>query len=210
MAYVFGAMIAVSFLYALFSGDLSALAAGIPEAACEAVELLISISGMLIMWSGFMRIAKDCGLIEKLSRLTAPLLRRLYPDVEPESDAFRCISMNLSANLLGLGNAATPLGIRAMRQLNSNRIGGTATDSMVTFVIMNTASIQLIPTTVAALRKSYGSQRPFDVILCVWLTSAAALTAGLVSSKLLCRREKWKRSSRSSSRRCASAGCSNG
>ena len=180
MSYVFGLMIAVSFLYALICGDLSALSTGILDSAGSAIELLISISGMLIMWSGFMRIAKDSGLIEKLSRLFAPLLRRLYPDVTADSDAFRYISMNISANLLGLGNAATPLGISAMRELKRHHPDDTATDSMVTFVLMNTASIQLIPTTVAALRKSYGAQQPFDILLCVWLTSAAALTAGLL------------------------------
>ena len=201
MSYVFGAMIALSFIYAVFSGNIAQMSTGIPEAAGSAVELLISISGMLIMWSGFMRIAKDCGLIEKFSRVFAPLLRRLYPDVDADSDAFRYISMNISANLLGLGNAATPLGIKAMSELKKHSPGNTATDSMVTFVLMNTASIQLIPTTVAALRKSCGSEQPFDVLLCVWITSAAALTAALVSSSLI-RRLPWKRSFRSSLPRC--------
>lgn len=195
MSYIFGAMIALSFIYALCAGNVGALSEGIPEAAANAVELLISISGMLCMWSGFMRIARDCGLIEKLSLLLAPLLRRLYPDVEPQSEVFGNISTNISANLLGLGNAATPPGLSAMRGMK--RLGcDTASDSMVTFVIMNTASIQLIPTTVAALRKSYGSAQPFDIILCVWVTSIAALTVGLLSSRLftaISRRRLWKR-----------------
>lgn len=195
MSYVFGFMILGSFLFSLFSGTLPGLSDGILSAASDAVELLISISGMLVMWSGFMRIAKDSGVIEKLSRLFAPVLRRLYPDVAPESDAFRYISMNVSANLLGLGNAATPLGLNAIRLMRHD--GDTATDSMVTFVIMNTASIQLIPTTVAALRKSYGAARPFDILPCVWITSAAALAVGLLSSALF-RRFRWKPSSRSS------------
>ena len=196
MSYIFGAMIALAFIYAIISGNISALSSGIPEAATSAIELLISISGMLCMWSGFMRIAKDCGLIDKLARLLAPLLRRLYPDVEMDSAAFGFISTNISANLLGLGNAATPPGLNAMRELKRQG-GDTASDSMVTFVIMNTASIQLIPTTVAALRKSYGSAQPFDIILCVWLTSAAALTVGLLSSRMISglsrRRRLWKR-----------------
>lgn len=195
MSYVFGAMLAVSLLYAAISGNLGAVSEGLLDAAGGAVELLISISGMLIMWSGFMRIAKDCGLIARLSRLFAPFLKRLYPDVDAESDTFRCISMNLSANLLGLGNAATPLGLEAMRRLRRHSGSDTATDSMVTFVLMNTASIQLIPTTVAALRKSYGSAQPFDILLCVWLTSAAALTAGLTSSYLLRKRHQVKKAS---------------
>ena len=202
MAYVFGGMITLAFIFSAVSGNLPQLSEGLLDSAGSAVELLLSISGMLIMWSGFMRIAKDCGLIEKLSGLFAPLLRHLYPDVEPQSDAFRYISMNISANLLGLGNAATPLGISAMRELKKRSEGDRATDSMVTFVLMNTASIQLIPTTVAALRKSYGSQQPFDILVCVWLTSAAALAAGLISSALI-RRLGWKRSSRSSLCRCA-------
>ena len=196
MSYIFGAMIALSFLYAVISGNLSQLSSGIPEAATSAVELLISISGMLCMWSGFMRIAKDCGLIDKLARLFAPILKRLYPDVAPESDAFRYISMNISANLLGLGNAATPLGLSAMRELRRINNSDTASDSMVTFVVMNTASIQLIPTTVAALRKSYGAQQPFDILLCVWMTSMTALAVGLISSRIitiLSRRRAWKR-----------------
>ena len=198
MSYVFGAMIVISFIYALCGQQLEQLSTGIMDSAGGAIELLLSISGMIIMWSGFMRIAKDCGLIEKLSRLFAPILRKLYPDVDVDSDAFRYISMNISANLLGLGNAATPLGLNAMRELKRKDDSDVATDSMVTFVIMNTASIQLIPTTVAALRKSYGSTQPFDILLCVWITSAAALTAGLLSSKLIKGISRWKLSSRSS------------
>lgn len=185
-------MIAVSFLYSLLSGTLDKLSAGLMDSAGDAIGLLVSISGMICMWSGFMRLAKDCGLIEKLSRLFYPILRRLYPDVPAESDAFRFISMNISANLLGLGNAATPLGLKAMREMKRAVPGDKATDSMVTFVIMNTASIQLIPTTVAALRKSYGSVHPFDILLCVWLTSALALCVGLGSSALFKRLKPWK------------------
>lgn len=210
MSYVFGAMIALSFVFAIASGNMPALSEGVMTSASDAVTLLISISGMLCVWSGFMRIAKDCGLIDKLSRLCAPLLRRLYPDVDVESDAFRYISMNISANLLGLGNAATPLGLNAMKELKKQNPTDTASDSMLTFVLMNTASIQLLPTTVATLRKSYGSQQPFDILVCVWLTSALALTAGLVSSKILSGREKWKSSSRLSSRRSASTVWSKG
>lgn len=193
MSYAFGLMLAVSMVFFLISGDVGALSTGIMDSAGEAVELLISISGMLCMWSGFMRIAKDCGLIDKMSRLFAPILRRLFPDVAVESDAFRYISMNISANLLGLGNAATPLGISAMRELRRQHDSDIASDSMLILVVMNTASIQLLPTTVAALRKSYGSQQPFDILICVWISSAVALAAGLISARLLMRKRLWKR-----------------
>ena len=192
MNYIFGVIIAGGFLYSLISGTLPELSSGLMDSAGAAIQLLISVSGMLCMWSGFMRIAKDSGLIVKLSRLFSPLLKRLYPDVPPDSEAFHYISMNISANLLGLGNAATPLGLSAMRELKRSSPGARATDSMVTFVIMNTASIQLIPATVGALRKSYGSAQPFDILLCVWLTSAAALAVGLLSSRLLKRMKPWK------------------
>ena len=191
MAYIFCAMFAVSFVFTLISGDAQTFSDGMMSSASDAVQLLISISGMLCVWSGFMRIAKDCGLIEKLSRLFAPALRRLYPDVDVSSDAFRYISMNISANLLGLGNAATPLGLKAMSELRRMSGSDTASDSMLTFVVMNTASIQLIPTTVAALRKSCGSQHPFDILPCVWITSAAALAVGLISARLISRRRPW-------------------
>ena len=193
VSYIFGAMLTVSLVFSLIAGDVSALSQGIMDAAAAAIELLLSICGMLCMWSGFMRIAKDSGLIDRLSHLCSPVLRRLYPDVPPESDAFRYISMNISANLLGLGNAATPLGLNAMRELRRLSDSDMASDSMVTFVIMNTASIQLLPTTVAALRKSFGSEHPFDILVCVWITSALALTAALISSRLIMRRRIWKR-----------------
>lgn len=184
MSYLFAGMIAASFFFSLCTGSLGMMGTLLMDSAGEAIELLLSISGMLCMWSGFMRVAQDCGLIEKLSRLVAPILRRLYPDVDSDSKAFHYISMNLSANLLGLGNAATPMGLNAMKELKSHHIGEKASDSMVTFVLMNTASIQLIPTTVAALRKNYGSREPFDILVCVWLTSITALAVGLFSSKL--------------------------
>lgn len=192
MTYVFGVMIAGGFIYSLINGTLPQLSSGLMDSAGGAIQLLISISGMLCMWSGFMRIAKDSGLIKKLSRLFSPLLKRLFPDVSAESEAFHLISMNISANLLGLGNAATPLGLGAMRELEKSGPGARATDSMVTFVIMNTASVQLIPATVGALRKSYGSAQPFDILLCVWITSASALAVGLLSSRLFKRMKPWK------------------
>lgn len=193
MSYLFAGMIAASFVFSLYTGSLGLMSTRLMDSAGEAIELLLSIGGMLCMWSGFMRVAQDCGLIEKLSHLSSPLLRRLYPDVDEDSDAFRYISMNLSANLLGLGNAATPMGINAMKELKRRSLSERASDSMVTFVLMNTASIQLIPTTVAALRKNYGSREPFDILVCVWLTSIAALAAGLLSSKLFGR---WSRRTR--------------
>lgn len=190
LAYIFAGMITLSLITAALTGNITALSQAALDAAGSAVELLLSICGMICMWSGFMEIAKRSGLMEKLAHVFSPLFKRLFPDVDEKSDAFSYISMNISANLLGLGNAATPLGLSAMKELKRLAPHSEASDSMVTFVVMNTASIQLLPTTVAALRRSYGSQSPFDVIFCVWITSAVALGAGLLSSKIICARRK--------------------
>lgn len=185
LSYLFAGMIAISFVFAVVTGNMASLSSSMLDSATQAIELLIKMCGGLCMWSGLMEIAKDAGLTERIAKLFAPLLRKLFPDVEEDSPAFSYISMNISANLLGLGNAATPLGIYAMRQLRLSSPGDAASDSMVTFVVMNTASIQLLPTTVAVLRRSYGSASPFDVIFCVWISSAVALFVGLLSAKLL-------------------------
>lgn len=188
MSVIFGAMIALSFVYAACAGTMDALSESVMSSASSAVELLLTLCGMICMWSGFMEIARRAGLTEKLSRFLSPLLSRLFPDIPRECEAFSYMTMNISANLLGLGNAATPLGLEAMRRLRALSDSDTASDSMVTFVVMNTASIQLLPTTVAALRHSYGARQPFDIILCVWVCSAAALAVGLISSAILRRR----------------------
>lgn len=183
LSYLFAGMILLSLVFAVVTGNAAALSASVLDSASEAVTLLIKLCGGLCMWSGVMAIAKDVGLTEKLSKLFSPVLKKLFPDVDADSDAFTFISMNISANLLGLGNAATPLGLSAMKELRQTSLNDTATDSMVTFVVMNTASLQLIPTTVAVLRRSYGSTAPFDVIFCVWISSAIALAVGLTVAK---------------------------
>lgn len=183
LSFIFAGMIVLSLVFAVLSGNIQALSAASLDSAAEAVTLLLKMCGALCMWSGFMEIAKDAGLTEKLSKLFMPLLRRLFPEIEERSEAFSYISMNIGANLLGLGNAATPLGLAAMKQMRRLSPSDEASDSMVVFVVMNTASIQLIPTTVAVLRRSYGSEAPFDVIFCVWICSALALIVGLVAAK---------------------------
>ncbi len=184
LSYIFAGMIICSLIFAAFSGNITALSSSVLDSSSEAVTLLIKMSGALCMWSGFMRIAKDAGLTEKLSKLFSPFLKKLFPDVDEKSEAFSYMSMNFAANLLGLGNAATPLGLCAMKKLREQSEDDEATDTMVTFVVMNTASIQLLPTTVAVLRRSYGSSSPFDIIFCVWVTSALALFVGLIAAKV--------------------------
>ena len=135
-----------------------------------------------------MRVADEAGLTKTLSRLLRPVTARLFRGIEGDSPAMRAVSLNLTANLLGLGNAATPLGIAAMQQLHrQTRAGKTATDPMVLFVVLNTASLQLLPTTTAYLRLLSGSAAPMDILPAVWLSTAVSVTGGVVMAKLLSR-----------------------
>ena len=176
---VWAAMIAVSVFCALATGRMQQLSEAVLAGAGNAVQLIFGMMGM-------MKIADAGGLTAILSRLLAPVLRRLFPAYPPESPAAKAICMNITANLLGLGNAATPMGLAAMKEMAAqNRGSHVADNSMVMFVVLNTASLQLIPTFMGTLRAQYGSAAPFDILPAVWMVSAIALVAGLLAAKLL-------------------------
>ena len=188
---VWAAMIAVSVFCALATGRMQQLSEAVLAGAGNAVQLIFGMMGMMCAWTGLMKIADAGGLTAILSRLLAPVLRRLFPAYPPESPAAKAICMNITANLLGLGNAATPMGLAAMKEMAAqNRGSHVADNSMVMFVVLNTASIQLIPTTTSVLRARYGSASPFDILPAVWLASVSALLVGIVAAKLLERRGK--------------------
>ncbi|MBR2715910.1 MAG: spore maturation protein A [Ruminococcus sp.] len=193
LSYIFTFMVGVSVVFSLIFGSGDDLSRSITEGCGDAVELIITMSAMMCLWSGVMNVAKVSGLTEKISKLCAPILSFIFKDVDKNSKAFSYISMNVSANLLGLGNAATVLGIKAMKELAQDVRGNVASDSMVTFVVLNTASLQLLPTTIAAMRASYGSDSPFDIIFCVWFTSIIALMVGLSVNKIFMKTgsKKW-------------------
>ena len=186
MSVIWTAMVGVSILCGLATGRTAEVAAGAVEGAAAAVELCLAMAGLLCLWMGVMEIMKRSGLSEKLSALLRPVLRRLYPDFAGDRAVMDAISANVSANLLGLGNAATPLGLEAARRM-SRRSPGVASDSLCMLVVCNTASIQLIPTTVAAVRAGAGSAAPFDILPAVWLASAVSVTAGILAARLLAR-----------------------
>ena len=186
MAVIWTGMVAASILCGLATGNGPAVAAAAMEGAAAAVELCLSMAGVLCLWMGVMEIMKRSGLSEGLSRLLRPVLRRLYPDFARDRAVMDSISANVSANLLGLGNAATPLGLEAARRM-SRRSPGVASDSLCMLVVCNTASIQLIPTTVAAVRMAAGCQTPFDILPAVWVTSALSVLTGIGAAKLLAR-----------------------
>ncbi len=189
--YIWGGMILVSLLVSLLTGRLDTTVAACAEGAASAVELCLTLLGILCLWTGLARIGERAGLIKLLSRILNPVLSFLFPTLEKDSPARGSIVMNMVANLLGMGNAATPLGIKAMQELHSrNRKRSIATNEMCTFVVLNTASLQLLPTTLISLRQAYGSVSPGEIILPVWLVSICALTVGILAAKLLERRTR--------------------
>lgn len=184
--YIFGAIIILSVVFGIVTGNGSRLADSVIDGAKESVSLLTTMAGMMLLWSGIMEIASRGGFTKVIGKALSPVLNKLFKNVKKDSKALNYISMNVSANLLGLGNAATPFGLSAMSELHKlNNNDEKASDDMVTFVVMNTASIQIMPTMVGTLRQSYGSAAPFDILPCVWISSACALAVGLTLSKLL-------------------------
>lgn len=178
-------MMFIAFASAIFAGKMDSLSTSVIEGAGSAVELLISIIGILCFWSGMMEIADKSGITKVIAKVFSPVLSKLFKNVDKQSSAMRYISLNISANLLGLGNAATPFGLSAMKELKTlNHNKAEASDDMLLFVVLNTASIQLIPTTLCAYRQSYGSQSPFEIIPSVWLTSIIALAVGITVAKV--------------------------
>ena len=184
MSVIWTGMVVLSVLYGLWAGNGPAVAAAAVEGAAAAVELCITMAGVMCLWMGVMEVMKRSGLAELLSRLLRPVLCRLYPDCKRDKETMDAISANVSANLLGLGNAATPLGIQAARRLAA-KSPGVASDSLCMLVVCNTASIQLIPTTVAAVRMAAGCETPFDILPAVWITSALSVVTGIAAAKLL-------------------------
>lgn len=183
MSVIWTIMVGAAILCGLLTGRGEAVALAALEGAEAGVELCLSMAGVLCLWMGVMEVMRRSGLAEGLSRLLRPVLRRLYPDFAGDKRVMDTVSANVSANLLGLGNAATPLGLEAAG-LMAARTPGIASDSLCMLVVCNTASIQLIPTTVASLRAGAGCATPFDILPAVWLASAIALAVGLAAAKL--------------------------
>ena len=177
-------VVGVSVLFGLLGGTLDAVSAAALSGAASAVTLCLSMAGVICLWTGVMEVMERSGLAGKLARLFRPLLRRLLPRASRDEETLSAVSANVSANLLGLGNAATPLGLKAAARMAKNS-GGVASDELCLLVVLNTASIQLVPATMASLRAAAGCETPFDILPAVWLTSLLALAAGLGMAVLL-------------------------
>ncbi len=176
----------LSFVYALFNGTMPQVSTAILEKSGEAVELVISLCGVMCFWCGLMKVAERAGLTEKLAALLSPIAGLLFKGVKRGSRAMGLITMNLAANILGLGNATTPLGIAAMKAIAEDSPNtDEATDDMIMLAVLNTASLQILPATAAALRSANGVKKPMDILPCVWIVSAYSLAVAVISAKLM-------------------------
>ena len=190
MAWIWTGMVMLSLVFGILSGNLDEVANAAMAGAQSAIDLSVSMAGMLCLWSGIMEVMNVCGLSRGLARAFRPLLRQLLPEASRDEETLAAVSANVSANLLGLGNAATPLGIRAARRM-ARGCGGVASDELCLLVVLNTASIQLLPTTIASVRAAAGCRTPFDILPAVWFASVLSVAAGLLTARLLsCRGRK--------------------
>lgn len=183
MAWIFTAMITISVLFGIYNGTMDAVSAAAISGANDAVTLSVSLLGVLCLWSGVLEIMDQSGLSEKMALCFRPFLKKLFPDAARDPVTLSAISANISANLLGIGNAATPLGIQASKRMARN-CNGIASDSLCRFIVLNTASIQLIPATVAGVRSACGAAQPFDILPAVWFSSVISVAAGLFAAWL--------------------------
>lgn len=183
MSLVFSTFLAISIISSVVTGNSSSLSSAISEGAQQGITLAISIAGSLCLWTGIGKLLESAGVTGFLSRLLKPVLHRLFPSSKTNPRLAGYLSGNICANILGLGNAATPMGIQSVREMNGN--GGIATDEMCRLIVLNTASIQLIPTNVAAIRAALGSAAPFDLLPCVWVTSLCSAGVGVAAAVIL-------------------------
>lgn len=191
MNYIWGAMVVFSFIAAVFSGNMQTLSDSVVTSGQDAINLVLKLTGMMCLWGGIMKIAEKSELTLVISKMLSPLFSVLYRNVDRKSKTAEAMSMNITANLLGLGNAATPLGLEAMRRMQEANPDKTkATDDMIVFVVMNSAAMRLIPTTVATLRTQFGSASPMEIMPATWVSTILSLTAGVLTAKIISRMMK--------------------
>lgn len=189
MTFVVTGLFLFSFLFGFGRGTMADVSAAAMEGASSAVELCLSMAGTLCLWNGVMTVLERSSLGFHLGRALRAILRRLFPKGGQDRETLTALSGNVSANLLGLGNAATPMGIRAATRM-AEGCNGVASNELCRLVVLNTASVQLLPTTVAALRSAAGCETPLDILPAVWLSSLISVAAGLLAAKFL---ERWTR-----------------
>lgn len=184
--YIWAGMIIISLLVGGTCGRLDAVTASMLNGAKGAVEMCIALLGSMCLWTGIAKIAEKSGMVDIIAKILRPITKLLFPKLKSDCTALGAIVLNMVANLLGMGNAATPLGIKAMNELDKLNNGSkTASNEMCMFVVINTASIQLIPSTLIAMRQEAGATAPGEVIFPVWVASIISITAGVIVAKVL-------------------------
>ena len=182
MSWIFTILLGISCLSALITGNGSSLAAAVTSGAQAGITLAVSLAGALCLWTGIGRLMEAVGLTQLLARLIRPLLHRVFPGTKSYPVLAGHLSATICANFLGLGNAATPMGIRAVQRMAERQKAGIASDEMCRLIVLNTASIQLIPANVAAVRASLGCAAPFDILPAVWVTSLCSASLGVAAA----------------------------
>lgn len=190
MNYIWVFMILISYVFSFFTGNTDTVTKSVFDGCESAVSLVISLLGMMCLWTGLLEVARVSNLTKKIQKLLYPIIRIIFPNICKNPEISGAISMSITANLLGLSNAATPLGISAMEKLEEqNNLSDTASDEMCMFVVINTASVTLIPTTLLTLRASFNSSAPFEIMIPVWIASFLSVFSGIICAKLCARRK---------------------
>ena len=191
VGYIWAFLIGVGIIYSLLSGNISVINESILSNANDALKLILDLLPIIVLWTGILKIAEESGLLEKFSNFLNPILCRLFPDVPKNNKALGYISSNIAANMLGLGSAATPAGLKAMNELQKiNTKKDTASTPMITFLILNTAGVTLIPTTILALRVAYNSANPGEIILPAIIATACSSIAGVTLDYFIRKRKR--------------------
>ncbi len=193
VGYIWAFLIGIGIIYSFFSGNIGVVNESILAGVNEALDLILNLLPVIVLWTGILKIAEVSGLLDKFARLLRPFLKRLFPSVPEDNKALGYISSNIAANMLGLGSAATPAGLKAMNELQKiNPKKDTATPAMITFLILNTAGVTLIPTTILALRVAYNSQNPGEIIMPAIIATTISSIAGLTLDYFIRKRQdKW-------------------
>ena len=183
---IWPSFIIISFIYSIYSGNIFNINNAIFESTDKTVELCLTMFGTLCLWNGIMKIAIKTSLIEKLTKLLRPIISFIFPEIKNDKKITKEVSMNMVANILGLGNASTPLGLKAMDSMQKiNKDKSKLSNSMAMFILINTASLQIIPTTVISIRNSLGSENPTKIIFAVWIATIAAFATAIIAGKIL-------------------------
>lgn len=188
---IWASLIFIAIIYSFFTGNIETINNGILTHATSGMNLILEMMPLIVLWTGIMKIAENSGLLEIFSRALNPLLSKLFPSLNKDHKALGYIASNIAANMLGLGSAATPFGLKAMEELQKdNPKKDTATEAMITFLVLNTGGVTLIPTTVIALRMMYGSSNPTEIIITSILATTVSSFSGLMLDYMIRRKNR--------------------